>query len=794
VGAVGVVAWSELRRRWRGTVAVTLLVGVVGAIVLATIAGARRSDSALARFNAYSRSATVELTVGPASPARLREFAQLPEVQAIAAVNTYAVAPQSNSLRNLAIGALIDSKLGSVVDRARVISGRRANLAAVDEVNIGEGLASVAHVGVGGHLLMQSYTPAQVAMFMRGVDAGPPAGPDVRLQVVGIVRRPLDLGDRGASGGVLILSPAFNRAYSQRIGSWSGEVLRVRTRSGDADIPRVTADAKRIFGRSPSFNVQGLAIESQGARNAISVLTVALLVFAGVAGLAGVVAISIVLNREVSLSSVDQPTLRALGSIRRQRVAIIGARALLVAIGGTLLAVGGAILASPFFPIGVARRADPDIGVHADWTVLILGVAGIVVLLAVITLVAARRATRQVVTERAYRRGPASALVEMSGSSLSPVATTGLRMAVEPGHGETAVPLRSAFFGAVLGVLGVTATLVFASSLGHLANTPRLYGWTWDFQTSDNSNSRCDSNGETLTRDPAVAALAGVCYQNIQINGRPLTAFAFAPVRGTIEPEIVAGRRPQTSDEVALGTASLHALGKHIGDVVHATGSRGPRTYRIVGRVVLPKLGDPQALADGAVFTNDGLNALRDPNDQNYSRYLVGSYAPGADRAAFARRVAGVRTRGEIIGPAVPPEVNRLEQIRWFPVALAVLLGGLALVAVGHALVTSVRRRRRELAILKTLGFSRGQVRGSVAWQATTLAVVGLVAGIPLGVLVGTAAWRVVAHGLGVSPIAVLPVAGALLVPAVIIPINLVAYRPARTAARTRPAVALQAE
>ena len=135
-----------------------------------------------------------------------------------------------------------------------------------------------------------------------------------------------------------------------------------------------------------------------------------------------------------------------------------------------------------------------------------------------------------------------------------------------------------------------------------------------------------------------------------------------------------------------------------------------------------------------------------------------------------------------------------MQQIRWFPAALAALLGGLALVAVGHALVTTVRRRRRELAVLKTLGFNRRQVRLSIAWQATTLAVVGLLVGIPLGVLVGTVAWRLVANGLGVAPIAVLPGAVALLIPAVILPVNLVAYFPARAAARTRPAVALQTE
>ena len=119
----------------------------------------------------------------------------------------------------------------------------------------------------------------------------------------------------------------------------------------------------------------------------------------------------------------------------------------------------------------------------------------------------------------------------------------------------------------------------------------------------------------------------------------------------------------------------------------------------------------------------------------------------------------------------------------------------LALLAVGHALVTSVRRRRRELAVLKTLGFDRRQIRATIAWQATTLATVGLIIGIPAGIIIGNLVWRLVANGLGVATTATIPtlailltVAGALAV------VNLIAFFPARAAAQTRPAVVLRSE
>ena len=78
------------------------------------------------------------------------------------------------------------------------------------------------------------------------------AGPRLRLRIVGIVRRPLDLGNRGASGGVLVETPAFNRYYANRIGGY-GSVFRVRTRQGQPMSDRVVASARRVFASAPVF-------------------------------------------------------------------------------------------------------------------------------------------------------------------------------------------------------------------------------------------------------------------------------------------------------------------------------------------------------------------------------------------------------------------------------------------------------------------------------------------------------------------------------------------------------------
>jgi ABC-type lipoprotein release transport system permease subunit len=121
-----------------------------------------------------------------------------------------------------------------------------------------------------------------------------------------------------------------------------------------------------------------------------------------------------------------------------------------------------------------------------------------------------------------------------------------------------------------------------------------------------------------------------------------------------------------------------------------------------------------------------------------------------------------------------------------------------ALVALGtvaHALVTSVRRRRRDLAILKTLGFLRGQVAATIAWQATTFAVIALGLGIPLGVAAGRWAWRLTASQLGLGSVEVVPFPAILAAAAgSILAANLVAAIPGWAARRLRPATALRSE
>ena len=119
----------------------------------------------------------------------------------------------------------------------------------------------------------------------------------------------------------------------------------------------------------------------------------------------------------------------------------------------------------------------------------------------------------------------------------------------------------------------------------------------------------------------------------------------------------------------------------------------------------------------------------------------------------------------------------------------------MAAATLAHVLVTSIRRRRRDLAILKTLGFQRRQLGSTVAWQASTLSLLALVIGLPTGVAAGRWIWSSFADGLGILPSPAVPFVTILLaVPATLLLANVIAYLPGRAAARVRAATVLRTE
>ena len=172
---------------------------------------------------------------------------------------------------------------------------------------------------------------------------------------------------------------------------------------------------------------------------------------------------------------------------------------------------------------------------------------------------------------------------------------------------------------------------------------------------------------------------------------------------------------------------------------------------------------------------------------------LVQTAPSVAGRSALNRLVAAYE--GDVSLPMAPTNLVNFGQDVNFPVILGSVLIVFGVAALLHVLVVSVTRRRQEVGLLKSLGFLRRQVASTVLWQTTTVALIGLVVGVPLGVAIGRLVWRAFADYLGVVPVPVVTLweIGAIALGTLVVA-NLLAVGPAIVAARIRPASLLRAE
>lgn len=826
MGVLWLRARAQLRGRARANLFLALLVGLAGALVLAAAAGARRSEAALPRFLAANQ--TVDATVyvpssGPADDAAAaqRRVAALPEVRQAFRMTGWTVgalilagadpAEPSGWQRQLGTVAL-DPGGSMAFGRPIMVAGRLPDERRPEEVAVDEELAGRRDLSVGSRYRVQAFTVEQFAAAGEGRDVAA-RGAVADLRVVGIVRYPRDLipvvtdqENLRVNTGELYLTPAWWRRYGPDVANY-GIGLAVRLQHGQADLPRLQASLRRLYGGQAQAQgaeaSEGDKAITAGTRRAIALESAALAAFALLASVAALLLVGQTLGRQIRSEAAESPILRALGMTRGQLAGVAVVRAAPIAVAGSVLAVAGAVALSPATPLGVARRTELDPGVAVDPPVLAAGAA----------LVAAGVLACAVLAGWRAGRAPAGALgvAEVTGAErrsrvagalgatgLPPAAVTGTRFALEPGRGRTAVPVRSALTATAAAVCTLTVAVTFGGSLAHLAGDPRAYGITWDVQVGNYADAQGpEQAARKLAADPAVAAYRGAMSGiGPLLEGRPVTVLSFASGKGSLGPVVVEGRGPAQPDEVALGTVTMRTLGRRIGDTVELRGAGEPQRLRIVGRVVV-NLGDGSpsvAPGKGAVVHPDLWRHLDPPGAPISPSYFFVRLDPAADR-----RLAIDRLRRDfpntVVLPLKQPDLTNLERVGYLPGLLAGLVALLALGTVTHALVTSVSRRRRDLAMLKALGFTRGQVSQTVAWQATTFALLAALIGVPLGIAGGRWAWRLIAGQLGIDagpivpPLSVLAIAaGALLVA------NLAAAGPGRAAARTHPAVALRSE
>ena len=802
----------QLRSGWRAWVVLIVLVGVAGSVVLTATAGARRTDSAYRRFLDTAQAANV--LVSPSNTGfggYYRALAHLPDAETVAPV----IGIQALPLRPVPtpveaqVFAPSDGRLGHAIQRPRLVAGRFPQQTRVHEVALDITAARRLHAGIGDTIMLAAtlsgpppsgggQAPPGLRVFRQRV-VGVFVTLDNPVPITALAQLPVVFGTRALYDELGPSYRAFDAAY-----------VRLRSGASPAQFGRqANALAQRYPATGGGVFVADLSDQAAQIERAIRPEAIALAIFAALVALTALVIISQSVLRQLRSGNFDAATLRALGLTRRQRWTISLLEVAVVATAGAVLAVVISILASPIMPLGAARLAEPHRGIDVDVATLGIGFLAIVALMVAATAWPSWRLSgdAQPIAPQRVTVRRRTWLPSLTRSPLPTTTVLGLHEAIAPGPTGRSVPVRSALVGTVVSILMVAGTLTFGANLVHLVDTPQLYGQTWQASIDTQFQSIPSSVMRTAVSRPGVVAWTPGNFGTVDAMDAHIPTIGLSHGKGRlVGPAVVSGRLPRRPGEIALGASTLRALDHEVGQDIAVQINGARRVMHIVGQAVFP------AFDQGSFTATDlGVGAVVNAVDlvppgtalaDSYVFVLV-RFAPGHEQAdqvaqfgrASASFCAGVQQSTCFVTTQQPFDIGNYARIQDIPQILAVVLAVMGAAVLAQLVILWVRVRRREIAILKTLGFVRRQVVALFAWQASTLAVFSLLVGVPLGIAAGRTAWALFANELGIGTSSLVPGTRiALLIPAVLLIALVVAAVPAWSASRRRPGTALRSE
>ena len=399
MGAVTMLFGTELRRRWRSWLILVVLIAVVAGLVLAAAAAGRRTATAFPRFVAshgydvyvYNQKPVPGLSRLP-GVASVTTIANPANGQPTCACTTHAITPS-----NFYINELSPTALRRVV---KLVAGQMPAESSPYDVLASFTLQQDYGVHIGSVLHVPLYASSQLPALGSGADVAP-TGPTVALHVVGIGAAEMEFPSGTTPEDDLFTTPAFARTVNKRVPH--AFVYLVRLRHGTSSLPRFAA----ATGPLHLDYVSNQANAAAAVAASIHPQAVGWWVLAVLAALVGLALIGQALGRQSVVESEEYPSLVALGLPRRQLVVLSTARNLLVALIGAAGAVIIAFALSPLTPVGEARLAEPSTGLAFDPSVLLLGGLATVVVVLLLGIWPAVRASRGTGRRRAgIRRTP----------------------------------------------------------------------------------------------------------------------------------------------------------------------------------------------------------------------------------------------------------------------------------------------------------------------------------------------------------------------------------------------------
>jgi len=805
-----------------------MLVGLVGGVAMGSIAAARRTESSFPVFwasthpsNLVGATAVLNPTIGSNSgynATLIRSIARLPNVKQVesqsgidflplqrdgAPLNVPNFSPPAAGNGNGSVDGLYFDQ-----DKVTVTVGRMADPRRPDELMLSAEGASALRVHVGDMLPVGIYTNAQTQLPGFGTAKVKPYRV-VDEKVVGIaVFNTTIIEDQAGAGNSSynLFTPALTRQLLHCCVNYTQSAVQVK--GGERNVATVAAAIAHLLPKGfPPFLTQTSVLAK--AQRAIKPEAIALGVFGGIVALAALLIAGQVIGRQLRLGAEEREVLRALGSSSTMTsiVGLIGVGGAVVV--GALLAAAVAVGVSPLAPLGPVRAVYPYPGVAFDWTVL---GPGILVLIVVLSAIAVAISYRGAPHRRGQRGRSAldrpSRVVSAAGAAGLPApALTGLRFALESGSGRSSVPVRSAILGAAMAMVALVATVTFSSSLDSLVSHPALYGWNWDYMLASSGGDIPQRQVTTLLdHDRSIAQWSGIYTSTLQINGQNVPVLGESP-SAAVAPPVLSGHGLESTGQVVLGAVTLAQLQKHLGDTVEVkSGTSVSTRLRVVGTMAMPTLGSGLEMGTGALVSDQLLPAIdRNPFDDPIPgpNAILVRLRKGFNRSAelrslnkIAQATSNTANFGVIVtGVLRPAEIVNYRSLGATPVYLGAGLAVGAVAALGLTLIASVRRRRRDLALLKTLGFTGRQLAATVAWQSTIAVVIGTIVGVPLGIALGRWLWDLFARNIHAVPAPSVPSLLVILIAVGAIALaNVVAFLPGRVASSTPTALLLRSE
>jgi hypothetical protein len=790
MGAVRYLARLQFGRRWATFVVVALVLGVVGGIASALVAGSRRSASVVDRYFAagnpyalstYSPAITQEQASALPGVVRADGFSYIPFVQ-------------QASGRNRSGPINVNAMANPVIDRTfKLFEGRYVQPGENDAVVVNQPYLDTFGGGVGDTVRLRAFENDDGE---GGSGTGtPPTGPEFPFRIVGVVRSPAEtildeprlVGNSVyESTSSMFVNVEFFDANRERIFDFGKGYLIIL--DDPARRPAFEAAARGLNAAAGnteliSFSDPPFGTSRPSYDTTVTTETGALLALGLALGLVTAIVIALVLRADQRVHNRERGALLAIGVTRSQLGLTAALRAFPAAAVGACGAVALAYAISDRFPIGFGRQLELDDGRSANVVVLLVAA---VVIMTVVATCAFFLAYRGDARGPAARRGLLTAWLAQIGAPKESV--LGSHFAFGRGESQTTVPTRPAIAGGIVAIIVAIAAGVFVNNVDALYATPAERGWTWDVVVGNPDVPF--TNPETVSRlaeDPRFETSGFAAFAPVILNGRSVEALAY-DVNSTAPPVATEGRMPRTATEIVLGAKLADSLGADVGSAVELLieGSE-PVKMTVVGLALPPPFGDTE-MGQQAIVAVDGIEGFAPEGPA-----MVMATLKGDDHEAALAELAETYP-DQITTDIVAARVVNLRRVRAIPRLGIALSCALGLLLLAYTLAVGVRARSRELGVLRALGISGRQLRGVLSWEGVLIGFVIVAIGLPLGVVAGNLIWRALMDNVGLEAATVFE-PWILAVPVVVLLVAMAcALIPARRARKATVATVLRVE